>query len=85
MSAAAALGALADMREQADRCRALWLCVVHRVLLDCARPDGHGVAARAWLRAPDEAVLDFAGLAPAALAHLRQAMRSAHEAGPGNA
>lgn len=53
MTAASAIGALADLREQADRCPRLWLAVLHCVLLDVTRPDADGAAARAWLRNAD--------------------------------
>ena len=68
MTAAAAMAALADLREQGARCRALWTSVIARILLDCTRTDADGAAARLWLARPDPSVLAFLDLDPDAAA-----------------
>jgi hypothetical protein len=64
MTAAAAMGALADLREEGAACRRLWTAVLTRILLDCPRDDPDGDDARRWLTRPDPMVVDFAGLDP---------------------
>ena len=64
MTAASAHAALADLREQGARCRALWAAVLTRALLDADRSDRDGAAARAWLARPDPLALELAGLEP---------------------
>ena len=64
MTAARAHAALADLREQGARCRALWASVLARVLLDATRADADGAAARLWLAQPDALALELAGLDP---------------------
>lgn len=77
MTAAAAMGALAELRAEGAACRALWCAVLARVLLDADRTDAAGIAARAWLLRPDPLVVELAGLdyEPARVALARMAAR----------
>ena len=68
MTATRADAALADLREEGARCRALWASVVARILQDAARTDADGTAARLWLARPDPTVLAFLDLDPDAVA-----------------
>jgi hypothetical protein len=53
---------VADLVEQAGRCRQMWATVLEVLLSDARRDDEDGQAARAWLRQPDPLALALAGL-----------------------
>jgi hypothetical protein len=65
---AAAADTFSVLREEGARCRALWLAVLGRVVMDATRADEHGTAARAWLQRPDPMVLALLDLDAEAVA-----------------
>ena len=63
-----------ELDEEAQRMRQLWCAVLNTLLGDSRRDNVDGWRARAWLSAPDDLVLELAGLKPEAARPILRAL-----------